>query len=117
MLACSRYIEMNPVRAAMLEHPAEYRWSSYRVNAQGETSDLLIPHAVYLRLGSDEKGRQAAYRALFHREMDGLLLEEIRQATNGNYALGSQRFVEQVEYALGRRASRGMPGRPANTQH
>ncbi|MDR6234574.1 REP element-mobilizing transposase RayT [Pseudomonas psychrotolerans] len=33
VLACYRYIEMNPIRACMVEHPAEYRWSSYRVNA------------------------------------------------------------------------------------
>jgi len=30
---CDRYIELNPVRAKMVEHPAEYRWSSYRANA------------------------------------------------------------------------------------
>jgi hypothetical protein len=38
VLACYRYIELNPVRACMVEHPAEYRWSSYRANAQGDVS-------------------------------------------------------------------------------
>jgi putative transposase len=42
--ACRRYIELNPVRADMVAHPAEYRWSSYRANAQGETDALLKPH-------------------------------------------------------------------------
>jgi len=36
LLGCQRYIELNPVRANMVAHPAEYRWSSYRANAQGE---------------------------------------------------------------------------------
>lgn len=117
VLACSRYIEMNPVRACMVEHPADYRWSSYRVNAQGESSTLLSPHEVYLRLGRDEKRRQSAYRALFSGELENSVLDEIRHATNGNYALGSQRFVEQVEYALGRRACRGVPGRPVKYVH
>jgi len=36
VLACQRYIELNPVRAGMVEHPADYCWSSYRANAQGE---------------------------------------------------------------------------------
>ena len=33
LLACQRYIELNPVRAGMVEAPADYRWSSYRANA------------------------------------------------------------------------------------
>lgn len=51
MLACYRYIELNPVRAQMVEHPFDYRWSSYRANAQGEPSELLTPHPLYLALG------------------------------------------------------------------
>jgi len=35
LLACQRYIELNPVRAAMVEDPAHYRWTSYRANALG----------------------------------------------------------------------------------
>jgi len=50
-LACYRYIEMNPIRAGMVEHPAEYRWSSYRANAQGEFSALRCPHPLYEALG------------------------------------------------------------------
>jgi len=36
LLSCQRYIELNPVRAAMVEDPAHYRWTSYRVNALGQ---------------------------------------------------------------------------------
>lgn len=54
VLACYRYIEMNPVRAGMVEHPAEYRWSSYRANAQGEPSVLRWPHPLYQALSRDE---------------------------------------------------------------
>ena len=35
LLRCYRYIELNPVRAGMVSHPAEYPWSSYQVNGQG----------------------------------------------------------------------------------
>ena len=51
LLACQRYIELNPVRAGMVPHPAEYRWSSYRANAQGEADALLQPHPLYTALG------------------------------------------------------------------
>lgn len=112
LLACHRYVELNPVRAGIVEHPAEYRWSSYRANAQGEIDPLLHPHAIYRALGADQISRQAAYRELFRYELEPGLVDEIRRATNGNFALGDQRFAAQIEAALGRRAAAGKPGRP-----
>ena len=112
LLACQRYIELNPVRAGMVVHPGEYRWSSYRANAQGEADVFIQPHEVYERLGQDATNRQAAYREMFCYELEPGLVDEIRRATNGNYALGSTLFAEQIGAALGRRVSRGSPGRP-----
>lgn len=112
LLACQHYIELNPVRACMVEHPAEYRWSSYRVNAQGEESGLVTPHPLYLALGSDAAARQAAYRELFRHELEQGLVDSIRQATNGNFVLGDARFGEQIAQALGRRVLPGKSGRP-----
>ena len=70
LLSCQRYIELNPVRAGMVAHPAEYRWSSYRANAQGESNRLIVAHEVYRALGQDAASRQAAYRELFRYELD-----------------------------------------------
>jgi len=113
--ACYRYIEMNPIRAGMVEHPAEYRWSSYRVNAQGKPSVLACPHSLYQALGRDEVLRAEAYRELFRYQLDPGLVDQIRAATNGNYALGSPKFSTEVEAALGRRVTKGKPGRPKST--
>jgi putative transposase len=113
LLACQRYIELNPVRANMVEHPAEYRWSSYRGNAQGEPDALLKPHSLYLALGQDETRRAAAYRGLFRYQLEPGLVDEIRRATNGNYALGNAAFAAQVSEALGRRVTPGKSGRPS----
>jgi putative transposase len=96
----------------MVEHPADYRWSSYRTNAQGEASDLVSPHVLYERLGLDDEARQAAYRELFRYELEPNLVDEIRQATNGNYVLGDTMFAEQISRALERRVLRGKAGRP-----
>jgi putative transposase len=63
-LTCLRYVELNPVRANMVDRPESYRWTSYRVHAFGEVSDWLTPHPLYLALGSCDKERQAAYRAI-----------------------------------------------------
>ena len=98
------------MRAGMVLHPAEYRWSSYRANAQGEADALVKPHPLYAALGLDGASRQAAYRELFRYELDPGLVDEIRRATNGNFALGNERFAAQVSEALGRRVVPGKPG-------
>ena len=61
LLTCMRYIEMNAVRSNMVDHPAEYRWSSYAANAQGTKDPIITPHPVYLALGSSAETRQKAY--------------------------------------------------------
>lgn len=112
LLACQRYIELNPIRANMVKHPAEYRWSSYASNAQGADSSIITPHSLYNALGLDAATRQATYRELFRYTLDIGLVDEIRKATNGNYALGNALFVQQIEDALGRRVTAGKAGRP-----
>lgn len=112
VLACYRYIEMNPVRAGMVEHPAEYRWSSYGANAHGLPSAIIEANPLYTQLGETDDLRASAYRELFRYQLDPGLVDQIRSATNGNYALGNARFASEVEQALGRRAVRGRAGRP-----
>ena len=60
-----RYIELNPVRAFMVECPADYEWSSYHVNALGKRDRLISPHIVYLSLATNEENRREFYRDLF----------------------------------------------------
>lgn len=112
VLACYRYIEMNPVRAKMVTHPAEYRWSSYRANAQSEFSHLITPHAQYLSLGDTHISTAEVYRELFRSELEIGMVDQIRAATNGNYVLGGSRFAAEIEAMIGRRVRRGCPGRP-----
>lgn len=40
LLSCMRYVELNPVRADMVQAPGEYRWSSYRATLK-RTPTLL----------------------------------------------------------------------------
>ena len=112
LLACQRYIELNPVRANMVQHPAEYKWSSYQANAQGADTEIIKPHALYKALGRDAQTRQAAYKELFRYELDPGMIDQIRTATNGNYALGNDLFKAQIAAALGRRVEAGKAGRP-----
>lgn len=115
-LACYRYIELNPVRAGMAEHPADYVWSSYRANGQGETNLVITPHEQYIALGNSRQERQRVYRDLFRGHMEPSLVKEIRAATNGNYVLGNDRFRDEVATILGKRVSPGLPGRPTKAK-
>ncbi len=100
------------MRAGMVVRPQDYRWSSYPANALGKPGRLIVPHDEYLRMGRDAAARTEAYRALFKAHLDEEVVGQIRSATNGNFALGGERFQREVEAALGRRAMRGQPGRP-----
>ena len=93
-----------------MPRPRDYRWSSYPANAEGRADPLIRPHEQYLRLGQSALLRREAYRALFKTQLDEHTLGEIREATNGNYALGNPRFQAQIGAALGRLAQRDVVG-------
>ena len=111
-LACCRYIELNPLRARMVRHPRDYRWSSYRAHALGTTDPLLTGHELYDRLGRTPAERQKEYRALFRAALDDDFVDGLRAATNGGWALGDARFKRQIAKALGRRVAPLPRGRP-----
>jgi putative transposase len=96
-LTCQRYIELNPVRASMVTAPESYPWSSYRINAFGEHSTLVTPHPLYTALHPDTSTRRAAYRQLFAEAVSDQLLDEIRQAGNGNRSLGTQEKAKKTD--------------------
>ena len=109
---CSRYIELNPVRAGLAKDPGAYPWSSYGANAQGASDPLMTPHALYTALNSSSAARAADYRAMFTDGLDEATLKTIRDATNGNWALGGEAFRERVAQLSGMRAAPQLRGRP-----
>ncbi len=115
-LACSHYIELNPVRAGIVTHPRAYKWSSYQSNANGVPDELVIVHPVYLALGDTASARQKSYRSLVDDNLDEATLKTIRDATNKGWPLGDEKFKDELEAAL-RRRFRPLPrgGRRPNT--
>lgn len=105
LLLVSRYIELNPVRADMVQHPAEYPWSSYYANALDKVIKLITPHELYTRLGCSEQECKVQYQQLFKHHIPDLSLKAIRDATNKAWVLGSERFQQQIEVQTGRRAA------------
>jgi putative transposase len=109
-LSCSRYIDLNPVRAGIVKAAADYAWSSFRCLAQGAPDVLVRPHGEYLNLGTTARDRHAAYQqfcavAVAHHEA-----EAIRRATRSNTVFGTDAFAERLEASLQRRVTRGWIG-------
>ena len=112
LLALYRYIELNPVRANMVDEPGDYGWSSYAINALGVESELQTPHPEYLALGARKEERLRNYRELFKGHVETELLKEIRESINKGLALGDERFALQIEALTKRRVTARKPGRP-----
>jgi len=112
LLACQRYIELNPVRAAMVNDPAHYRWTSYRANGLGHPNARLTPHPLYRALGGDDKERQSAYRALFRALPDLAAINDIRLALHQSQPVGNARFHARIEQMTGVRREAKPRGRP-----
>jgi putative transposase len=108
LLSCYRYIELNPVRAGMVDHPRKYRWSSYRTNAERVRSPLVVPHAEYVALGADDERRAGAYRGLFERGLDEVCLGQIRDAANGGWVLGRREFRVEMARRIQEQAHGGL---------
>ena len=75
-------IELNPVRAGIIDDSAHYRWSSYQANGLGQSDRLLTPHPLYTALGRTEPERLGAYRSIFRPELDADAINDIRWALN-----------------------------------
>ena len=105
LLLCQRYIELNPVRACMVECPAEYKWSSFLVNGLAQRAAMWTPHRIYSELGRTHEECSKIYRSLFDGHIVKALLTQIRQSTNKGMALGNQRFKQEIERLSGRRVT------------
>ena len=88
VLACSRYIELNPVRAGIVAHPHEHRWSSHASNALGLSDPLVTPHDVYIVLGRTSRERCNAYSSLFRDQLEPGEFETLREAIRRGQSTG-----------------------------
>ena len=111
LLTCMRYIELNPVRAGMVERPETYRWSSYGFNACGDAG-WLQRHERYMSLGSSRDERCHAYREFFMTHLDGQDIHLIRHTAHYCQPVGDVRFRQQIEQRYGIRLGQMRRGRP-----
>lgn len=62
LLRLYRYIDLNPVRARIVQNPADYRWSSYMHHVGIRTESRVSEHLLYWQLGNTPFDRHANYR-------------------------------------------------------
>jgi len=112
LLKCMRYIELNPVRANMVNHPREYRWSSYQCNGNSVCNKLIRHHEIYTSLGTSAELRTQTYRSLFESELEQVDINLIRNSALFSMPTGNSRFKGQIEKALSRKLGEAKRGRP-----
>jgi putative transposase len=112
LLACCRYIELNPVRARIVADPEDYAWSSCRYRLGRATCDWLDLDPAYLGLGGNETERLRRYREFLRAAVPGGEWELIRGAARRGQLTGTDRFTADVAQIIGRRVERRARGRP-----
>jgi putative transposase len=116
LLACMRYVDLNPVRAGLCCHPGEYRWSSYAHKVgqlrEDRNDDWLDPDPLTQAMGDDNRTRQRAYAHFVMAEIADDEHDFIRTAVHRNQLTGRGRFVDEIEQRTGQRIEARGPGRP-----
>ncbi len=112
MFICMRYIELNHVRANMVNVPELYPWSSYQANARGKDNELLSYHPLYQALGSSRRQRIDAYNELFKAHIGEEQLGAIRASWQTGTPLGNDYFKEKIEEKLRCKVGLARRGRP-----
>ncbi|MBV9431855.1 MAG: transposase [Hyphomicrobiales bacterium] len=106
LVAATRYISLNPVRAGLAGQAADWRWSSVRAHLAGKDDALVRVRPLLDRIGtfadliSLETGEIAPHQ-----------LAALRMSERTGRPLGNASFVEQLEAALGRSLRPGKRGR------
>lgn len=90
LFKCHRYVDMNPVRAGMVEYPGDYRWSSHGYYSQGAGDSLVQSHPLIVALAADDRARRGAYRRMFEMPLTDEDLEAIRSSTRRRSTLGAE---------------------------
>lgn len=100
VLKVIRYIELNPVRAALVDAPQDYPWSSARAHLGLRLDPLVRFHPAFEQIATSAAQRVNTYLAWLHQAMDADEHSQIRLRLAQERALGSEGFQQMVERTL-----------------
>ena len=112
LLDVMRYIELNPVRAFMVESPEEYQWSSFKYNTGQLAMASIIEHSVFVGLGRTLAESRSFYLKGFNQVLSQKAVKKITAAWLTGTPLGDQRFELKIEETLSKRVGLARKGRP-----
>jgi len=116
LLACCRYIELNPVRAKMVSQPRDYQWSSYRFHGEGTKDALLDVDPCYLGLGDTDLQRQQSYRQFVEAGNPEHELAIIRTSVQRGGITAGRSYIRGLSLRLSRQLELRPRGRPGIAQ-
>lgn len=116
LLACARYIDLNPVRAHIVARPEDYGWSSLQARTGLSNCPWLDPDPCLLALAPTIEQSQQRYREFVARGIPKCQIEFLRTAVQRNQLTGSDTFIREIEQLTGVRVQNRRPGRPI-TEH
>jgi putative transposase len=112
LLTCMIYIELNPVRAGLVEDPGQYPWSSYGHYAGVRADKLVQPHPIFWELGNTPFARELGYVDLVRGGLTDEQQRVITESTVRGWALGDEAYATALQSRTERRVSKGRAGRP-----
>lgn len=112
VLACYRYIEMNPVKAKMVKSPFQYPWSSYGYNGMGNSNAIVTEHDEYTDLGVEIEQRLKRYHEMFNDQSISEKMKMIGPLLSKDQPFGGKLFREEIEKANQVRLNNLATGRP-----
>jgi len=92
LLKAAAYIELNPVKAGMVKHPWDYRWSSVHAHLSGQDTDDIIQPEKLIELAGDWKSYLTEAQADHTGDFD-------KHQRTGR-PLGNESFIEKAEQLL-----------------
>jgi putative transposase len=109
------YIDLNPVRAGLVDSPHLYPWSSHTHYLGRVTQKIITPHALFWEMGNTPFAREDAYQNFVNEGLSSSRLSELTDATLKGWALGDAEFISELQKSTSRRLIKSRSGRPADT--
>lgn len=116
LLACMAYIDLNPVRAAVVAEPLDYAWSSHGFYVGARSDKLITPHALFWDLANTPFGREVAYADLVRAGVSVEQQAALTKSALAGWALGEADFVADLQKRTQRRVNKEKAGRPFATE-
>ena len=113
LLAALLYVDLNPVRARLVDDALDWAWSSARAHAGVDVSEPRFDGWREWMEQTQVGWDCAAWRTALRSTMGDAIVERVRRATRLGAPCGEETFVRELENQAGRRLRVFRPGRPS----